>query len=601
MAADRTVGWMMRLVVAAVVVAAFMMGMPVAPAAAAESPPPVAHYPLDSATGGHTADVAGGGGDASVSGVTVVPGQFGQAFSFAGQQDVNVANNPSLQPSRAITVQAWVNSPQPPPQYADVVAKGIESDCNSASYALYAGQTQGMFFYVYDGHGHGVLSPDAGRRIWDGQWHLLVGTYDGHVVRLFVDGVEVGNGSPAAFAIGYNLSADNDLRIGDVKGKCVPPFVGAIDDVAVWDRALSRAELVSLVTASPTGRSAARPRATSRKHRGSVAAALQSPTKVPLDIKALARTALATAAAFALVLFPSQLFNSTLEENYDEVKGWFAPLRAPLATLAARTRLSAIAGPRFWETWTGFAIFTVLSAVIYGLLSPVFGFNLGSLANFVGIAVALAAVTLLSGFPRRSFMRARHHDSGHIKVAPGTMAVALGCVILSRLAHFQPGYLYGLIAGFAFTIVASDDDEGRIAARSSVFMLVVAVAAWIIRTPIDTAATKAGAGFVVVIADAILAALFIAGIEGLVFALVPVRVLPGARLLAWNRRTWALLFGAGCVLFFHVLLDPANGYLADPSATPLTTILVLFALFATISVVFWAYFNFRPAQDGPTR
>jgi hypothetical protein len=63
---------------------------------------------------------------------------------------------------------------------------------------------------------------------------------------------------------------------------------------------------------------------------------------------------------------------------------------------------------------------------------------------------------------------------------------------------------------------------------------------------------------------------------------------------------WAVLFGIGCVLFFHVLLDPDNGYLADPSATPLNTILLLFALFGFLSVTFWGYFRFRPAPQPMT-
>ena len=62
-----------------------------------------------------------------------------------------------------------------------------------------------------------------------------------------------------------------------------------------------------------------------------------------------------------MVMFPGQLFNSTLEENYAEVKGWFAPIREQLADLAARTRLSGIGGPAFWETWTGFGVFSMLS------------------------------------------------------------------------------------------------------------------------------------------------------------------------------------------------------------------------------------------------
>ena len=35
----------------------------------------------------------------------------------------------------------------------------------------------------------------------DGNWHAVAGTFDGQTVRLYVDGTEVGHGSPAPGAI----------------------------------------------------------------------------------------------------------------------------------------------------------------------------------------------------------------------------------------------------------------------------------------------------------------------------------------------------------------------------------------------------------------
>jgi hypothetical protein len=80
-----------------------------------------------------------------------------------------------------------------------------------------------------------VLSPDAGASLWDGRWHDVLGTFDGRFVRLFVDGEQVGAGTPATISMTYGLPAHDDFYIGDYRGTCASPmgFVGDIDAVAV--------------------------------------------------------------------------------------------------------------------------------------------------------------------------------------------------------------------------------------------------------------------------------------------------------------------------------------------------------------------------------
>jgi hypothetical protein len=240
-------------------------------------------------------------------------------------------------------------------------------------------------------------------------------------------------------------------------------------------------------------------------------------------------------------------------------------------------------------------VFAAVTALLYGLLSPTFGVNLGTLDALAGVGVSTIFVTLLFAVPVRRYMAARYGDRGHIHVLPGTAAIAVACVVISRVAGFQPGYLYGMLAGFAFATVPSDDERGRVTARSCIWILGAAVAAWLLRTPLDSLADRGTLGPLGLVADAVLAAVFVAGVESLVFALVPLRFLAGEPLLRWNRRRWLLLFGAGTFLFVHVLLNPRSGYLATSDATPLASILALFAVFGGASVAFWAYFRYRPA------
>jgi Concanavalin A-like lectin/glucanases superfamily/Bacterial Ig-like domain (group 3)/Domain of unknown function (DUF4214) len=180
--------------------------------------------------------------------VTFVPGQVGQAFSLNGASYVRVAATSSLE-SQTPTLEAWVKATAPG-TYRYLVSKGANGNI-AASYALYAGGSGGLFFYVYNGAGTAVLSPDAGRGVWDGKWHHIAGTYDGAAVRLYVDGVQVGNGSPTQLRIGYGLPTTNDFFLGAYNGSAA--FSGAIDEVKFYKRALTGTEIQASYTAGSAG------------------------------------------------------------------------------------------------------------------------------------------------------------------------------------------------------------------------------------------------------------------------------------------------------------------------------------------------------------
>jgi len=59
--------------------------------------------------------------------------------------------------------------------------------------------------------------------------------------------------------------------------------------------------------------------------------------------------------------------------------------------------------------------------------------------------MALAVVTMGFGLPVLIYMRWKSGDKGELRVLPGTIILAAVCVFVSRVLHFQPGYLYGLI------------------------------------------------------------------------------------------------------------------------------------------------------------
>ncbi|MGA9857127.1 MAG: LamG domain-containing protein [Solirubrobacteraceae bacterium] len=169
-------------------------------------------------------------------------GRFSGALSFDGTGSVDVPDNSALEPA-SVSVSAWVNSSTSPGKFKYIVAKGA-SGCLAASYGLYTGPNGGLEFYASSNGGTSwVQSPDAGNQVWDGQWHNVVGTYDGSTVRLYVDGQQVGSGSADTAPIAYGLPTSNDLTFANYAGCSGLNYSGRIDQVRVFDRALGAGEV----------------------------------------------------------------------------------------------------------------------------------------------------------------------------------------------------------------------------------------------------------------------------------------------------------------------------------------------------------------------
>jgi hypothetical protein len=112
----------------------------------------------------------------------------------------------------------------------------------------------------------------------------------------------------------------------------------------------------------------------------------------------------------------------------------------------------------------------------------------------------------------------------------------------------------------------------------------------------------AGVDFGNIALSAAAATVVVAGLENAVFAMLPLRFLPGAAVFNWDKRVWVAIIALGLFGFAHVLLNPSSGagYLADSTRTSFFTLIALLVAFGVASVLFWAYFRFRPERPGDT-
>jgi hypothetical protein len=327
---------------------------------------------------------------------------------------------------------------------------------------------------------------------------------------------------------------------------------------------------------------------------------------ITLDLVLVAQSLLIAGVIMLLVPFPGALFNNTLEANYEEITSRVRTVRRRLGRPFAMLRPVDVAGEparpagAFWQSPLGIGAFVLITVVLITFLDPTFWTGATALATFAGLALGLVAMLLVFNLPSALAYR-RSGTSFVVRALPGTLAIGVACVLISRLTDFQPGYLYGLVVGLA-AAKASDAEtpertraEGRTAAIGTVVTLLVAAASWLALGWLSTGPGAAAATSPITVAlEAALATMVVAGFEGAAIGALPLKFFAGDKMRQWSFPAWLALGAIAGGLFLHILINPSSGYLADSSRTPLATIIVLLVLFGAGSVLFWAYFRFRP-------
>lgn len=194
----------------------------------------VAAYSFDDGAGSALIDRTGKGHNGVISGAAWAAGHTGGALSFDGVDDlVTIADAPDLRLTNAMTLEAWVR----PSAVTDWRTVILKERPDNLSYGLYSsGPGYSSSWFTSSGGDRFVNGPALPANAWS---HLTV-TYDGTTLRLYVNGEQVAT-APAA---GPMITSTSPLRLG---GNLLwnEYFAGQMDDVRVYNRALSAAEVLA--------------------------------------------------------------------------------------------------------------------------------------------------------------------------------------------------------------------------------------------------------------------------------------------------------------------------------------------------------------------
>ncbi len=321
-------------------------------------------------------------------------------------------------------------------------------------------------------------------------------------------------------------------------------------------------------------------------HRSGLMTSLPQPRDISLDPRRLGLSAVVAMAFIILVAFPFQLFNSTLEENYDEVRGWFGLAPHPPDYEPRHHRWLLV-------------IFLACAGLLCAALSSDFGMNRTTLVTSVSMSVAILVTGLGFTIPTVLYMRRHFGEWGRLRILPGSILVAVVTVVISRLVGFEtPGYVYGLLGVFIFHHTLEGPREGRLTSLTSTFVLLVSLGAWAARIPVSSIADEPNPAVWALILELMLGGIFFLGLESLVVDLFPLRFLDGRRIELWSKVMWSVLLGVAIFLLVHILLSPGSGYVGHTDNIGLRPVVIgLFIGFGVFSVLFWAYFRYRPSRE----
>ncbi len=202
---------------------------------------------------GDATDVVTGQAGTIGQGTTFANGEVGQAFQFDGSPDAGITfpDSPDLQLTE-LTIEGWIELNSAPTTAADylIVTKGLTFG-EGENYGLYVhntGSSLELLLEWTNGATYQAVSSGAGLTL-NSLEHVAV-TVDGSTINFYVNGALVSSSSQSAAL----LPTPGVLEIGATHSGYANYFDGLIDELALYNRPLSDAEIDSIYLDGSVGK-----------------------------------------------------------------------------------------------------------------------------------------------------------------------------------------------------------------------------------------------------------------------------------------------------------------------------------------------------------
>jgi hypothetical protein len=191
------------------------------------------YYPFN----GNANDESGKGNHGTVHGAALAADRFGtpdSAYRFDGVNDyIEVADDDTLDLDIYLTISLWALRPE---DDTDRRARLVDKTTPSVNNGYNFDWARTMRLTG------GINNTQSSNNIPLGTWHHMVVVFENGISIFYLDGAEDGSGDH-----GSNLQTNSlTLRIGAGHGGDSTPFIGVLDDVRIYNRALSKSEIQAL-------------------------------------------------------------------------------------------------------------------------------------------------------------------------------------------------------------------------------------------------------------------------------------------------------------------------------------------------------------------
>ncbi len=219
----------------------------------------VGYWNLDEGTGSTANDSSGNGNNGNISNAAWTTGQFNDGLAMtinSSHQQISV-NDPAggeldFSASQSFTLTTWIKFTSLESNLFDIAQKGYDFNPAFPGYKFYISNSGGAYPFVCsinDGTNVDVTNSLYSSGLDDGEWHLVgcVINRSNNSIISFIDGVSMYGASILGSS---TIANNNNLLIGelDVDSEIEN---GGIDDIRIYNRALTNQEMEDLYTYTP--------------------------------------------------------------------------------------------------------------------------------------------------------------------------------------------------------------------------------------------------------------------------------------------------------------------------------------------------------------